>query len=200
MIRLIGDVHGKYEQYLRIANQAEYSIQLGDMGFCYDHMYRLDDDKHRFIGGNHDNYDEIFTVPHALGNFGNYTVPSLGEFFFIRGSRSIDWRGRTPCKDFWLEEELSFKQMQQCAALYINILPKVVISHDCPAFIIPQFSRYTHYNNRPLFPSNTADFLEMLFGVHKPERWYFGHYHTSKACVVDGCQFQCIDELDYIDI
>jgi hypothetical protein len=33
--RIIGDVHGKYDKYAHVATQAEYSLQVGDMGFDY---------------------------------------------------------------------------------------------------------------------------------------------------------------------
>jgi len=32
-ITLIGDTHGKFDHYIHIAKNSEYSIQLGDFGF-----------------------------------------------------------------------------------------------------------------------------------------------------------------------
>ena len=54
-VRIIGDVHGKYGEYLHLTDDAEYSIQLGDMGFSYNHMKELNPLNHTFFGGNHDN-------------------------------------------------------------------------------------------------------------------------------------------------
>ena len=31
MLRIIGDVHGKKKQYLKLAKEVEYSVQLGDL-------------------------------------------------------------------------------------------------------------------------------------------------------------------------
>ena len=54
--RVISDVHGKFDKYISIAKQAEYTIQIGDMGFTYDALNKLDHEKHRVLAGNHDNY------------------------------------------------------------------------------------------------------------------------------------------------
>ena len=37
-IRFIGDVHGDIPNYVKIANEAEYSIQVGDLAFDYSGM------------------------------------------------------------------------------------------------------------------------------------------------------------------
>lgn len=99
-LRLIGDVHGHYDDYLRLARGAEYSIQLGDMGFNYAALNQLDPEHHQFVAGNHDNYgykqvnvpveeatskfhfvseDHVYkfkALPdHFMGHFGVWTVP-----------------------------------------------------------------------------------------------------------------------------
>ena len=35
-LRIIGDVHGHYDRYVKLAKKARHSIQLGDLGFDYD--------------------------------------------------------------------------------------------------------------------------------------------------------------------
>ena len=37
-VRIIGDVHGKYEEYLLLLSAADYSVQIGDMGFSYNQI------------------------------------------------------------------------------------------------------------------------------------------------------------------
>lgn len=39
MVTLIGDVHGKFDQYYNIVKNKEYSIQLGDFGFTKDWLF-----------------------------------------------------------------------------------------------------------------------------------------------------------------
>ena len=55
-LRLIGDIHGKYDHYLNLVKDCQYTLQVGDLGFDYEPIFHLDPEKHRFIGGNHDNY------------------------------------------------------------------------------------------------------------------------------------------------
>ena len=105
-LRLIGDVHGYIqEHYIRSAQCARYSIQLGDMGFNYVALNQLDSQRHLFLGGNHDNYtceeterpleeatkldvvkkrsqyaqERVFKFTmlpeHFMGHFGVWTVP-----------------------------------------------------------------------------------------------------------------------------
>jgi hypothetical protein len=101
-LRIIGDVHGKFQDYIALTKECDYSIQVGDMGFDYSELRVLSKDDHKFIGGNHDNYDKYYGSPHALGStitigmgkdFGIATHGGL-DFFFLRGGFSIDWKQR----------------------------------------------------------------------------------------------------------
>lgn len=104
---IIGDVHGKYEQYKRICAGTDYSLQLGDMGFNYDPITSLDANKHRFFGGNHDGYhltpvdldendpqvidpknhyvvtDRVYNMhrfpKHSLGQWGTWEIPEVNS-------------------------------------------------------------------------------------------------------------------------
>ena len=149
-IRIIGDVHGKYGEYLNITDGAEYSIQVGDMGFNYDHMKGLDPLHHTFFGGNHDNYDIIKDVSHCHGNYGmrhlgNGAVGPVFEYFFIRGAYSVDKKYRTPGLSWWEEEELSYKTADRCLQNYNRLVnhynrpPELVLSHDCPSSLYHSF-------------------------------------------------------------
>lgn len=89
MIRIVGDVHGKWESYhnvIRAQKNDIYSIQLGDMGFDYHHLSLVDATKHKILAGNHDAYDKMNTA-HWLGDF---IELNNVQFFFVRGAKSID--------------------------------------------------------------------------------------------------------------
>ena len=76
MITVVGDIHGKFDQYYNIVKDKEYSICLGDFGFSDSwqklHYSGLDSDKHKICKGNHDQYE--FESPYDLGNFGQITL------------------------------------------------------------------------------------------------------------------------------
>ena len=65
-IRIIGDVHQYYDSYFSLAEECEYSLQVGDMGFNYEPLKQLDSNNHKFIGGNHDNYDTYNSCSHVI--------------------------------------------------------------------------------------------------------------------------------------
>jgi len=113
-ITLIGDVHGRIDEYLKLIQDCENSIQLGDMGFDYSRILDIDANRHRFLPGNHEQYARLFqlackgwNVPFgAAGKEGlNPNGVPCGhgsaqladiELFYIRGGYSIDKNMRVP--------------------------------------------------------------------------------------------------------
>lgn len=195
---VIGDIHGEYNRYKKIIYDADKlyikTLQLGDMGFSYKELriYGIDSIHHKFFGGNHDNYDIIEVYQHNIGNWGLYNHGFI-DFFFIRGGFSIDKQGRTPGKDWWKKEELSYKEMRMCFDLYKKIKPKIMITHEAPCFL----SRLLGDRNMLIswgydpdtFCSNTGKLLQACFDVHKPRLWIHGHLHKSNRMVMDGTSF-----------
>lgn len=42
----------------------------------------------------------------------------------------------------------------------------------------------------------TSEYLERIFELARPERWYFGHFHGDKKFHAQGCDFYlCYDEI-----
>ena len=89
-LRVIGDVHGHYTQYLRLIRNVQHSVQLGDFGFEYGVMKDVEV-RHRLLPGNHDNYDEL--CKNHIRDYGNLVYDNFSAFF-IRGGFSIDWKLR----------------------------------------------------------------------------------------------------------
>ena len=217
-LRIIGDVHGKFQDYIALTKGCDYSIQVGDMGFDYSELRVVSKDDHKFIGGNHDNYDKYYGSPHALGStitigmgkdFGIATHGGL-DFFFLRGGFSIDWKQRQKsylmgaAKSYWDNEELSMEEMEMALWQYQKMKPDVVITHECPRSI----SQYVGDNkilemfgyNPQRFTTKTSELLEMMFQSHQPKVHFFGHYHNNWGAEINGTQFRCIDELSYVEL
>lgn len=189
-MRLIGDVHGKVYDYYKIIENVDESIQLGDFGFKKQHLWFLktiNTTKHKILFGNHDYYPYLYSK-HSLGDFGLYK-----NMFFVRGAYSIDKMYRVEGRDWFSDEELKEEQCVNCLELYEREKPEIVISHDVPNRI--RFRFFGIYQK-----SITTNLLEMMFTVHKPKIWVFGHHHYSINEVYDGTKFICLDELEYIDI
>lgn len=193
-LRLIGDVHGYKQRYLKRCRKAEHTIQLGDHGFNYDHLTELEPSKHKLLGGNHDNYDKITNWPHYLGDYGLHQIPELGCIFFIRGGFSLDRAYRTGGVDWWPDEEMSMKRCFEALSLYESVKPSFVVSHECPLEVIS----FLALSGRAI-KSRTNQLLNQMFSVHQPKMWVFAHYHTSLRLHVNGTEFICLDELECFD-
>ena len=196
-MRIIGDVHGKYEQYLNLVQDKDCSVQVGDFGFRYECLAvaGLRPDLHRIIGGNHDNYEIIGQVPHYLGDYGRANVAGV-DFFFIRGERSVDAYHRIEGRNWWRNEELDMPQGYAAIKAYAAAKPELVITHGCPADIL----QHVVTNTQKYAPSRTSQLLNAMFEAHRPKLWVFGHHHTSQRLKVSGTEFICLDELEAIDL
>lgn len=192
--RLIGDVHGHYEHYLPLLREAQSTIQIGDLGLDYTILSSVDAKRHRVFGGNHDNYDTMGNWPHFLGDYGVHTVDGFGDIFFIRGGISIDRHRRKEGVSWWEKEELSMAQCYAAINEYKRVKPKFVLSHECPQSIVPSVTQ-----SSLVIPSRTKQLLEEMFAAHQPERWVFGHYHTSWNTSINNTLFTCLDHLECLD-
>jgi hypothetical protein len=191
-LALIGDVHGKINEYHQIIQKYEKSIQLGDFGFQKEHEWLLkniDTTKHKILFGNHDYYPYLFKE-HSLGNS---SFIEEYDMIAIRGAYSIDRHHRTIDLDWFENEELNYVEMRDIYNEYEQTKPKIVISHECPNSIAKKFFSICEKNA-------TRDFFDELLKIHKPEKWFFAHHHKSKNEYVNDVNFICLDELEIFEI
>ncbi len=200
-LRIIGDVHQRWGQYHLLLRKAHFTLQLGDFGFDYTTLSTVDADRHRFLGGNHDNYDEAAKWPHYLGDYGLHCVPGFGDVFFVRGGLSIDQQSggrgggrRIEGVDWWPAEELRMADCYAALDEYTRVRPDFVVSHECPRSVVPHVTASSH-----ILPSRTNQLLERMLETHRPQRWVFGHYHQSWQRVIGGTHFTCLDVLECLD-
>jgi hypothetical protein len=190
--RFIGDIHGNFDNYKKIIENCENSIQVGDHGVGFG---PLPDDisiSHKFIRGNHDDPEACKSEPRWIpdGTFFNYI-----ETMLIGGAWSIDKNYRTPYRDWWPEEELSYSELSSLVEKYIIVKPRIMITHDCPYTVMQQF-----FNYQNSFNSRTQMAFDSMFANHRPKLWIFGHHHVNKHMNIMGTDFLCLGEFSYIDI
>ncbi|KKL57766.1 hypothetical protein LCGC14_2232120 [marine sediment metagenome] len=205
----IGDVHGIFrsiperdieEGYFdiieRLGNQK--SIQVGDFGFGFcKKILPIWDINHRFIRGNHD--DPAACQVH-LNHLGDYGVSEDGIFFVGGGySIDVDWRKANaymyPHPIWWEDEEIAEVEFDKIIELYETTKPKIIVSHDCPSEI-----RNTLIDGNKPFRNRTSDgLLSVMFKVHQPELWVFGHYHESFDSTIGRTHFKCLAELEVFE-
>lgn len=203
-LRIIGDVHGKFSRYFAVALPAERSIQVGDFGLGFNF---IDDIKatdwlaanpnHHFIRGNH---DDPAVCRNAPGFITDGKVE--GDTMYLGGAWSIDQDLMTVGVDWWPDEELSYTELDAMISQYALVKPRRMITHDCPTaiawemFISKGRSLFGTYQVR----TRTGEALQAMWELHKPEEWYFGHWHTTKRATIMGTTFQCLGELDYVEV
>jgi len=204
-LRIIGDVHGMQGRYCNLAKQADLSICLGDVGMSFGFISEhLDPVKHRIVGGNHDNYNEL--SPHFLDDYGmiyvfeneiqhqseedlqgDPVVPDdiiFPPIFYVRGAFSVDKRARTVGVSWWAQEELSYYKSCEAIRAYKRIKPNIVISHDCPHKLVHLVAT----NDSKFEPSFTGKMLQEMYDYHKPETWIFvPQSHSCGICSRTAC-------------
>jgi predicted phosphohydrolase len=192
-ILLIGDIHGDFVNYYKIINNFKNfkSIQLGDMGIGFgieqDHAKKFPIPlKHKFIRGNHDNPSVCRKHKNYLGDYG---ITKDG-IFYVSGAFSIDKEQRTIGIDWWDDEELSIRQMEDVISLYEKEKPEFVISHSQPNEFVDEVCS-------PNFKSKTQDCFSEMFKIHQPEKWISGHLHKNVKMFIQNTEFICVDSLYY---
>ena len=210
IIRIIADLHGKYEEFRKIAKDRKV-IQLGDFGYRYDQILAEFDPKDlRIIFGNHSHHIERLKYPHFINTYGNFEFHGL-KFFALPGAFSIDKElrekyeriGKWP-KTWWEEEELTYKQLQEAIDLYEKTKPDIILSHDCPR----QISKLVGNDNilkdfgfnPDKFTTRTSEALQRMWEAYQPKLHVFGHYHRSWKQTIGNTKFICLKELEYLDI
>lgn len=174
MSLFVGDVHGSLE-YLP---KHKRFIQVGDLGVGFEEKdparWRkiLSKFDIRFIRGNHDNpYVCRQLAPKYLGDW------SLHHgVLFISGAGSIDRRWRVENDDWWREEELTAKQMEQLLSV---VRPdayeiKAVVAHDAP---ISAYGKILSHHSEDRF--RTPIFLQRVLEAYQPRIWVCGHHHKK---------------------
>ena len=111
----------------------------------------------------------------------------------IGGANSIDKHLRTEGKDWYATEELSYSQLGKAVDNYIYDSPRVMFSHTCPSSVKKQLFNYDE-------SSRTEQALQVMFELHQPEYWFFGHFHKSVDELINGTRFICLAELQTYEL
>jgi len=204
--RVIGDAHGKWVQYAEIAEGADQSIQVGDMGVGFlpeamnenmNEWYVNNGMTHKFIRGNHDNPEKCKKM---FGWINDGLI--INDIMFIGGAWSIDQAYRVEGVSWWRDEELSYSELALLVETYTYMKPRVMITHDCPERVSQKMfiDAGLSLGGDVSHPTRTGQAFDAMFEIHKPKLWIFGHWHVSAMEKIEGTKFICLDELDFIDV
>lgn len=200
-MRFIGDIHGNLISYLFLRGDAKESIQVGDfgIGFIKDRELKQflegnDDEHHRFIRGNHDNLNGCIDIPCYIED-GRIETINDKKVMFIGGASSIDRASRVEGINWWADEELSYEEFQYLVDEYKKEKPDVLITHECPRQVRSEF-----FQPRDVISSRTSNAFGLMWEMHKPSLWVFGHWHLPLDEVLGPTRFVCVDKDSAVDI
>jgi Icc-related predicted phosphoesterase len=189
-LNFIGDIHGDFTFHHTITTCLENSIQIGDYGIGFGDNPVMDHPNHRFIRGNHDNYEECKSqYPKSFINDGTVEDTPIGKMMFLGGAFSIDKQWRTPGKDWWHTEEITLEKSYELIKIYKQTKPVIMVTHDLPKSI--SIELFGH-NNIKIEDNITNVTLDEMFMEHKPKYWIAGHWHKSITKIIDNCSFTVI--------
>jgi hypothetical protein len=195
MITLMGDIHGCW-QYIDNARKRTKNtiIVAGDFGIGFE---RSDDgivmpdpyfNNVKFVRGNHDN---PYICEQRNDYLGDYGVS--GDVGFISGAWSIDRAYRTESIDWWMNEELSYDQLNKAIDLIVAKKPPIIISHCAPQIFAKELVR-------ELYGNRTEQAMQSLFDQYQPEQWICGHYHCPMNLKIGRTMFTCLDIAETMEI
>jgi hypothetical protein len=197
---LIGDPHGRIDEYLRLLASlppGSRSIALGDLylgrpGVALPEL----PPEHKFLGGNHDDPALCRAHRNYLGDFGY--LPD-DELFFLSGAQTASWRVLGNSKYWYADEEMSGSALNDAIALYKETRPKIVISHTAPSEaaseVLKDLNGSYFLNKRGDVESRTSRALQEMFEVHQPLAWYLGHFHINREFLIGETKFRCLAEM-----
>lgn len=199
--RVIGDIHGMVSVYRTIAADAERSVQVGDfgVGFLSEQQHNRVNAfqatrQHQFIRGNHDDPRLCQTMPGWIPD-----GKIEHDVMYLGGAWSIDHAWRTPGVNWWPDEELSSRELEDMIKRYETVMPRVMITHDGPESAVKQMFDLGE-THKPFYPTRTGSALQAMLEIHQPKLHVFGHWHTDVAQKIGNTLFVCLGEFSWIDV
>lgn len=212
-IAVLGDIHANWKTlnfFIKHSNP-NMILSCGDFGYWPGHdAYDLNIIKNKnckihFCDGNHENHEKlqklkdtelqvrpnIFYQPRGS----TLKLPDGRTILFMGGANSIDKHLRTPGHNWFPEENISIKDMQNLPNEKIDI----VISHTCPQGVefihLKSDWSYRLAHDLKKKDTNRSNLLEIL-KIYQPTLWYFGHWHWSEDGFIDNCHWFALDEIN----
>lgn len=185
MIRFVGDVHGKFNEFMPLIHPTATTIQVGDFGFGFVTIPDLPNNLF-ILRGNHDSPKLMERHTHTL-NYSGLLYGDKTSIGYVAGAYSRDRSQRIEGVDWWADEELSYSEIEAAIEFLKEERPPIIVTHDCPDFIYGQNSL-------------TSSGLSWLFSVYQPKVWVFGHHHKHFDSVIGETRFVGLAELGVFDL
>ena len=207
-IIIIGDTHGYFHFLNVLINRRLPKIvfQCGDFGFWpkFPSIKVKNGKTDVFLcDGNHEDHEsllklennEIFPNVFYMKRGSYLTLEDGRNVLFMGGALSVDKDYRTPGLDWFPEETISQKDIENLPDINIDI----IISHTAPQeFEIKNMEVIGYMKDKKINdPSRIA--LSYVYEKYKPKLWYFGHFHRFNTGVYENCKWTCLPDCRHGD-
>jgi len=217
-IFVVGDIHGDWSSLNKLISRHKPNIilQCGDFGWWpkwnntsiindgvnykkkwNQYGIKNGDCKIYWCDGNHeDHWDlekykeqtevmpNIFYMPRGSV----LELPDGRNVLFVGGALSVDKKDRKLGYDWFPEEEISYKTINNLPDCKIDI----VISHTCATSFreVNEFCMFKHKDS-------SSDALDYVLRKYNPPLWYFGHFHFYQRGKFKDTQWFCLNTNAY---
>jgi len=206
---VVGDSHSARVPLNRVLRDNEGLIEMvlhcGDIGYFprLKDFPPITDFGHRdvpmyFCEGNHDDHEtlrglgdnhEVARNIFFMKRGSILVLPDGRSVLFMGGASSWDWKYRTEGVDYFPKlEYITEADLVNLPASQVDI----VISHTAPLFFDVVGDRGDPYDNVGRYYDPSRKALNVVFEQYKPERWYFGHFHTYQTGFYKGCHWTAL--------
>jgi len=211
-IMIVGDLHGNWSRLNQLISSKKPKIvlQCGDFGwwpamevikpvvYGQQKEWRLKGIKNNevdvyFCDGNHEQHPvlsqngsmvELYPGVFHCQRGSVLVLPDGRNVMFMGGAYSVDKGMRTPGHDWFHQENIN--QIELDYALEYEGKVDIVISHTCP-------SHFKIKGNEDKNIDGNRHALGQILERHKPDKWYFGHWHTNKLGKFKNTEWECLD-------
>jgi hypothetical protein len=156
---------------------------------------------HRFLRGNHDDPALARSHSNFVGDFG-FLAPE--GIFYVGGALTVSWRVLGNSRYWYRDEELSVHELEVAIGLYASTKPPILIAHEFPQEAVPELLRGLSGNyfesKGNCADSRTSIALQRMLEIHRPEKFFGGHYHVVKEFTLSGTRFRCLKELEVCEV
>jgi predicted phosphodiesterase len=199
-----GDVHGDFGALNElISKKKKHGLKLviccGDFGYWPQGPDKIikgispQGVKIIFCDGNHENHhalrdrksDEIVPGVFYMPRGSTYKLDDGRNILFMGGADSIDKQWRTPGFDWFPEEHIIQKDMENLPDEKVDIF----ITHTCPTELLHEMIKFDYRKKDD--PSN--HYLSELWKKYKPDLWYFGHWHHDVTGMLMGTRWHALN-------
>lgn len=208
-VGFLGDLHlsdpasqaNRYKLRAAIDNKPDLLIQIGDFSedpLDYAELRDTDPERVKILGGNHEHWPELLSLPHCLAPAGCYETEEGVRIFYLRGAYSIDSSRRKKGTWWPAHEQLHFEELYKAYLLYQKKLPHILVAHEASTEARQVLNLRGLRLDVPFdIASPTQQTLDKMIEFNRPLLAVNGHWHLQASKKKNGTRFRSLAPGEY---